>query len=667
MLPPEVLPAPQTVVPMGSTDRPAADAAGELHSFLTALLASLALPVSPNTGELEERPVRLGREEDVAEDSPPPLGDQQRSDVKVAVEVSEEPIEMVVGEGVPIQESPAQDQTKALLGEADPNPAAEDDGRPEPRAADADRIPVEQTKAALGRSAPQPSPLPPPRVADRTVENFETEPTSTGAVPEENDPAESRPLGEPSESKPNFEPHDRNVPRESHGPGESGPLLRETANALPVAEPAAETTADQADEPVRAPAPEPADDRAKPLVAQPIEPLLRRPHAQSSVEARPLEQPQPPAAPERPREELRQPSWRPPAKENLPIPEPLPRPVLEARLPAGELQLPAVESHLEGAEARTIEALKAETQSTGFPQAPDPAAATAAPAATPIFPRARAEESQSGRRRSPARRTDPVEKAPLAGPSSSEPAAAKTAGGATSHLPAPRIEADPAPTPEPVQRIADSLSRSVAEAEGAIEPAAPPTAADPSLSAQPLPSANSEPAAQAVSSAAGSADTASAPVESRPVSQSTPPPDGAAPKPADRPSPAVFDRLEAALEQPAADGRRLRVVVHDDQLGRVSVRLVERAGLIDAMLRADRPEAARVLADSLGSLAESLTRRGLEFRETDPSQTGQGAGQQDSRESGGRNRRGREGDSRRQDRRRAAAAAFAAAFDSQGE
>ena len=46
-------------------------------------------------------------------------------------------------------------------------------------------------------------------------------------------------------------------------------------------------------------------------------------------------------------------------------------------------------------------------------------------------------------------------------------------------------------------------------------------------------------------------------------------------------------------------------------LGRVSVRIVERAGQINAVLRSDNPRTAQVLAENATSLLESLGERGL--------------------------------------------------------
>jgi len=57
-------------------------------------------------------------------------------------------------------------------------------------------------------------------------------------------------------------------------------------------------------------------------------------------------------------------------------------------------------------------------------------------------------------------------------------------------------------------------------------------------------------------------------------------------------------------------------VLHDDRLGRVSLNLTERAGLIDLMVRADRPATVRTLQDSLPALVEQLAQRN--FRAEDP-------------------------------------------------
>jgi flagellar hook-length control protein FliK len=51
--------------------------------------------------------------------------------------------------------------------------------------------------------------------------------------------------------------------------------------------------------------------------------------------------------------------------------------------------------------------------------------------------------------------------------------------------------------------------------------------------------------------------------------------------------------------------------MQDDQLGRISLRMVDRAGLIQAVVRTEGTRAAQVITDSLPALFESLAQRGL--------------------------------------------------------
>jgi hypothetical protein len=114
---------------------------------------------------------------------------------------------------------------------------------------------------------------------------------------------------------------------------------------------------------------------------------------------------------------------------------------------------------------------------------------------------------------------------------------------------------------------------------------------------------------------------------------------------------ADFDRRE--------DQTRFQLVLRDDRLGRVSLNLTERAGLIDLMVRADRPATARTLQDSLPALVDSLAQRNLR---AEPMPFAPDAGLADPRESphvrGRRERRAQEPKTRLRSRR--VAGAFAA-------
>ncbi len=70
--------------------------------------------------------------------------------------------------------------------------------------------------------------------------------------------------------------------------------------------------------------------------------------------------------------------------------------------------------------------------------------------------------------------------------------------------------------------------------------------------------------------------------------------------------------VEMASLQKKLDANRMNILLQDERLGRVVVRLTERAGLVDAMARADSTRAREVIAENLPSLMESLGRRGLQ-------------------------------------------------------
>jgi hypothetical protein len=55
----------------------------------------------------------------------------------------------------------------------------------------------------------------------------------------------------------------------------------------------------------------------------------------------------------------------------------------------------------------------------------------------------------------------------------------------------------------------------------------------------------------------------------------------------------------------------MNVVIEDDRLGRIALRMVDRGGLIHAVVRTEGAPAARVMSESLPALLESLSQRGL--------------------------------------------------------
>ena len=72
--------------------------------------------------------------------------------------------------------------------------------------------------------------------------------------------------------------------------------------------------------------------------------------------------------------------------------------------------------------------------------------------------------------------------------------------------------------------------------------------------------------------------------------------------------------IETATLAKAANRNTLQIQTRDEQLGRVVIRLTERAGLIKAMVRTDGTRSRELLAQQLPALVESLVRRGFETR-----------------------------------------------------
>jgi flagellar hook-length control protein FliK len=88
--------------------------------------------------------------------------------------------------------------------------------------------------------------------------------------------------------------------------------------------------------------------------------------------------------------------------------------------------------------------------------------------------------------------------------------------------------------------------------------------------------------------------------------------------------------VRAATLASEGTAQRINVLMHDDQLGRISLRMVDRAGLIQAVVRTEGGRVAQMLSDSLPALIESLGQRGLSAAST--AEQGQGYEQQpDSR------------------------------------
>ena len=60
------------------------------------------------------------------------------------------------------------------------------------------------------------------------------------------------------------------------------------------------------------------------------------------------------------------------------------------------------------------------------------------------------------------------------------------------------------------------------------------------------------------------------------------------------------------------DSHQMNLLLSDDRIGRMSVRLVERGGVIDTLVRTDSTRASHLFTEGLPSLLESLAQRGLQ-------------------------------------------------------
>jgi hypothetical protein len=109
--------------------------------------------------------------------------------------------------------------------------------------------------------------------------------------------------------------------------------------------------------------------------------------------------------------------------------------------------------------------------------------------------------------------------------------------------------------------------------------------------------------------------------------------------------------LEAAELDPRPERTQFRLVLRDDHLGRVSLSLTERAGLIDLMVRADRRATVRTLQDSLPVLVDQLTQR--QFRADTAAYAPQGHTGEQRDPSQERERRQRQGQPQQRSRLRA--------------
>ena len=99
---------------------------------------------------------------------------------------------------------------------------------------------------------------------------------------------------------------------------------------------------------------------------------------------------------------------------------------------------------------------------------------------------------------------------------------------------------------------------------------------------------------------------------------------------------AVERVVEMASLQKNADSNQMNIVLRDSQLGRISLRLVEKNGLIETLLRTDSSRTGQLIGEKLPQMLESLSQRGFDAAHDG---SGQWTGsQQDQRQGGGRQR-----------------------------
>jgi flagellar hook-length control protein FliK len=93
-----------------------------------------------------------------------------------------------------------------------------------------------------------------------------------------------------------------------------------------------------------------------------------------------------------------------------------------------------------------------------------------------------------------------------------------------------------------------------------------------------------------------------------------------------------------------AEGREIQLHLRPPDLGQLAIRVVVHDGVLQAHIAADRPEAARLLEQSLGHLQDILAERGYELGSVDVEAGGPEAGGAGSGAAGdpGGDRRGRE-------------------------
>jgi hypothetical protein len=69
--------------------------------------------------------------------------------------------------------------------------------------------------------------------------------------------------------------------------------------------------------------------------------------------------------------------------------------------------------------------------------------------------------------------------------------------------------------------------------------------------------------------------------------------------------------VRAASFETGPNGSRLSLLMDDDRLGRIALRMIDRAGLIQAVVRTEDTATTQALQDSLPQLLESLSHKGM--------------------------------------------------------
>ena len=125
-----------------------------------------------------------------------------------------------------------------------------------------------------------------------------------------------------------------------------------------------------------------------------------------------------------------------------------------------------------------------------------------------------------------------------------------------------------------------------------------------------------------------------APARSIPGTPPTQTPPG---NPAAAESPEAIERvIEMATLHRKSQANQMNVLLRDSRLGRLSLHLVERAGLIDTIVRSDNARTASLINDNMLQLVEALAGKGLQAQAGSQSSGSSSYGDPHSQQQGGR-------------------------------